>query len=66
MTGDNLAVWFERASRFCAYTLAALGLAVLLGWALDITTLKSVLPGLVTMNEEQQNDQFYSYLPLVP
>jgi len=39
----------ERYARFCAHSIAALGMVVLLGWALDIGILKTVLPGLVTM-----------------
>ena len=44
-----LATRCERFARFCALTVAALGVIVLFGWVLDIDTLKSVLPGLATM-----------------
>ena len=37
------------APTLCALFCIALGLAVLFGWAFDITTLKTVLPGLVSM-----------------
>ena len=36
-------------SRACGLIALALGFAVLLGWAFDVTTLKSVLPGLFAM-----------------
>ncbi len=39
----------ERFARFCALSVAVLGLSVLIGWLLDIATLKGVLPGLATM-----------------
>lgn len=39
----------EWAARFCALAVATLGIAVLIGWMLDIAVLKSVLPELVTM-----------------
>lgn len=38
-----------RTARLCGLAGLALGLAVLAGWALDIATLKTVLPGLVAM-----------------
>ena len=39
----------KQAARLCAWVVVALGFSVLLGWALDITALKTVLPGLVSM-----------------
>ena len=38
-----------RWSRYCALAGVVLGCSVLVGWLLDIASLKSVLPGLVTM-----------------
>jgi PAS domain S-box-containing protein len=35
--------------RFCAFAATTIGILVLIGWALDISGLKSVFPGLVTM-----------------
>ncbi|MBF0155302.1 MAG: response regulator [Magnetococcales bacterium] len=45
----KLIIRFERFARFCALVVAAFGISVLISWVLDIPTLKSVLPGLVTM-----------------
>ena len=39
--------WLQ--ARFCALAATAVGLLVLVGWALDISGLKSVFPNLVTM-----------------
>lgn len=39
----------ERAARFCAWAVAALGFSVFLGWTLDLAVLKSVRPELVSM-----------------
>ena len=39
----------EWAARSCALAVTALGLAVLLGWGLNIPLLKSILPGWVSM-----------------
>ncbi|MEK6601655.1 MAG: hypothetical protein AABZ09_07215, partial [Candidatus Binatota bacterium] len=36
-------------SRTASYTVIFVGLLVLVGWVMDITVLKSVFPGLVTM-----------------
>ncbi|MCX7192328.1 MAG: PAS domain S-box protein [Proteobacteria bacterium] len=44
-----LAARCKKIAYFCAFTIAVLGVIVLLGWALDIATLKGVLPGLATM-----------------
>jgi PAS domain S-box-containing protein len=45
----TLARQFRRASRFGGLLLIALGVAVLTGWAFDISTLKSIHPSLSTM-----------------
>jgi PAS domain S-box-containing protein len=45
----ELATGFRRASRMASATVAALGVAVLVGWALDIDALKSVHGSLVSM-----------------
>jgi PAS domain S-box-containing protein len=44
-----LAARCEWAARLCALAVAALGVAVLLGWALDIAALKSLRPGWESM-----------------
>ena len=46
---QDLALAFEKISRAIAITTMSFGLAVVFGWILDISALKSVLPGLVTM-----------------
>ena len=48
-TNPGLAAGAEWFARFCALAVAMLGIAVLLGWALHIAVLKSVLPGWATM-----------------
>ena len=40
---------FRAFSKLCAFLPALTGLFALLGWALNIETLKSILPGLVSM-----------------
>ncbi|CAN5760510.1 hypothetical protein BH20GEM1_BH20GEM1_21980 [soil metagenome] len=47
---DRRAEWLETSARFIAAGLATLGLLVLMGWAMDSRTLKTVIPGLVAMN----------------
>ena len=51
LPGERAAVEFPTRviSRACGLIALALGLAVLLGWAFDVTALKSVLPGLFAM-----------------
>jgi hypothetical protein len=41
--------WLEHAPAACGVAVAALGLAVLVGWWLEVPLLKSVLPGIVSM-----------------
>ncbi|HYO46155.1 MAG TPA: hypothetical protein VEY33_05645, partial [Gemmatimonadota bacterium] len=47
---DLRAERLETSARFIAAGVATLGVLVLLGWAVDSRTLKSVVPGLVAMN----------------
>ncbi|WP_157271648.1 hybrid sensor histidine kinase/response regulator [Azohydromonas aeria] len=49
IAGAGLAGRFERAATGCGIATALLGLAVLLGWALDLPALTRVAPGWVTM-----------------
>ncbi len=51
LPGERAAVEFPARviSRACGLIALALGFAVLLGWAFDVTALKSVLPGLFAM-----------------
>ena len=51
LAGEWAAVEFPSCviSQACGLVALALGLAVLFGWAFDVTALKSVLPGLVAM-----------------
>jgi PAS domain S-box-containing protein len=48
-TDPALVAWCERAARLCALAVAALGVAVLLGWAFDLAALKSLRPDWETM-----------------
>ncbi len=48
-TDSTFASRCEWISRFCAIAVAGLGAGVLIGWALDITMLKSLLPEWATM-----------------
>src|SRR5262249_13470624 len=41
---------FQLFSRACAAAVIVVGCAVLLGWWLDVESLKTVLPGMVAMN----------------
>ena len=41
--------WPRRIARYCGASVTLLGIAVLVGWVLDIGLIKSVLPGLVEM-----------------
>ncbi len=41
--------WAGRAARAAGAGVAIMGLAVLAGWVLDVSVLKSVIPGLVSM-----------------
>lgn len=47
--GQSFVPQFTAAARVLAISVAAVGLVVLLGWALDVTLLKSVIPGAVSM-----------------
>ena len=51
LPGERAAIEFPTRviSRACGLIALALGLAVLLGWAFDVTALKTVLPGLFAM-----------------
>jgi two-component sensor histidine kinase/PAS domain-containing protein len=49
LPATRLAVGFHAAARICAASLVALGIAVLIGWAFDVTALRRVLPNLATM-----------------
>jgi len=48
-TNPGLVALYERLSRYGAYVVGVLGIVVLIGWALDISFLKSVVPGWATM-----------------
>ncbi len=45
----RLAALYERLARYGAYLVATLGVIVLIGWGLDISALKSIVPGWGTM-----------------
>ncbi len=46
---ETQAPWL-RLPRVCALLLVCLGISVFIGWWLDITLLKSIFPGIVSMN----------------
>lgn len=48
-TDPRIARLCEIFALICALAVGALGVTVLIGWAFDIATLKSVVPGWVTM-----------------
>jgi signal transduction histidine kinase/CheY-like chemotaxis protein len=50
LAGEVLAARFRRISRVFDLAVIAIGSLALIGWALDIETLKSVVPGMVAMN----------------
>lgn len=47
--GGNDKLWATRLAALCGAVVALAGLAVLMGWLLDLPALKSVLPGHVSM-----------------